>query len=275
MDYSDLGYVFIGVSIYVILRLLISFSKNRFSLIDKNQIEFILFVGNLAFISIGFVFTFYSIRVTALNAITPDDLKLFDKWIYEFTNLSWVLSGIGLGAIITVLASLTARKKLTANEIDEIKVMAYEIWEQQGRPEGKDLEIWLEAQGIWAKNKKQRAGKLIKSLNDLGFAIFAAGWPFFIVGLYKLFTTPNIPELNAGLFSIGAGLIYLTMTREIQHLKDHSVDVGLAVFAPSVPLLIIGFSGGDYVSAIVGTCGAVFGFILAWIGERRSKDSGS
>ena len=37
---------------------------------------------------------------------------------------------------------------------DEIKVIAYRIWEDEGCPPERDVENWLEAEIIWEENHK-------------------------------------------------------------------------------------------------------------------------
>lgn len=32
---------------------------------------------------------------------------------------------------------------------EEIKQTAYQLWEQEGHPEGRDLEFWLRAEAVW------------------------------------------------------------------------------------------------------------------------------
>jgi hypothetical protein len=34
---------------------------------------------------------------------------------------------------------------------EEIRLIAYRIWEEEGRPEGRDLEYWFKAEAIWSK----------------------------------------------------------------------------------------------------------------------------
>lgn len=38
---------------------------------------------------------------------------------------------------------------------EEIRLMAYQIWEDEGRPEGRDLEHWLKAQATWQGRQRQ------------------------------------------------------------------------------------------------------------------------
>jgi translation elongation factor EF-1alpha len=38
---------------------------------------------------------------------------------------------------------------------DEIRLMAYRIWEDEGRPEGKDNENWFKAEALWEKEHKR------------------------------------------------------------------------------------------------------------------------
>ena len=39
------------------------------------------------------------------------------------------------------------------NRQDAIRRIAYQIWEEQGKPDGHSLEHWLEAETIWEKEK--------------------------------------------------------------------------------------------------------------------------
>jgi hypothetical protein len=34
---------------------------------------------------------------------------------------------------------------------EEIRQIAYQVWEEEGRPNGRDLEHWLRAEAIWQK----------------------------------------------------------------------------------------------------------------------------
>ncbi len=34
---------------------------------------------------------------------------------------------------------------------EEIRLMAYRIWEDQGRQDGRDVEQWLEAEAMWQR----------------------------------------------------------------------------------------------------------------------------
>jgi len=40
---------------------------------------------------------------------------------------------------------------------EEIKLIAYRIWEEQGRPDGHDLEHWLKAEAISREKPGQQA----------------------------------------------------------------------------------------------------------------------
>lgn len=35
----------------------------------------------------------------------------------------------------------------------EVRLIAYELWEREGRPDGKDLEHWHQAEAIWAERQ--------------------------------------------------------------------------------------------------------------------------
>jgi hypothetical protein len=38
---------------------------------------------------------------------------------------------------------------------EEIRLIAYRIWEGEGRPEGRDLEHWFKAEAIWQERQGQ------------------------------------------------------------------------------------------------------------------------
>jgi hypothetical protein len=40
---------------------------------------------------------------------------------------------------------------------EEIRLIAYHIWEEQGRPDGRDLEHWLKAEAIWQEKSGPQA----------------------------------------------------------------------------------------------------------------------
>jgi hypothetical protein len=40
---------------------------------------------------------------------------------------------------------------------DEIRLIAYSMWEQQGCTNGKDCEHWLSAEAIWEEHQKPKA----------------------------------------------------------------------------------------------------------------------
>jgi hypothetical protein len=46
---------------------------------------------------------------------------------------------------------------------DEIKLIAYNIWEQQGCPNGHDCEHWFLAESIWEQQKRKTAQKNTKA----------------------------------------------------------------------------------------------------------------
>jgi len=41
---------------------------------------------------------------------------------------------------------------------DEIRLMAYSIWEQEGCYDGHDVEHWLRAEATWEEKQKQKQG---------------------------------------------------------------------------------------------------------------------
>ena len=40
---------------------------------------------------------------------------------------------------------------------DEIRIIAYSIWEKEGRSDGHDFEHWLKAEVIWEEKQKDEA----------------------------------------------------------------------------------------------------------------------
>jgi hypothetical protein len=39
---------------------------------------------------------------------------------------------------------------------DEIRIVAYRMWEQEGRRDGRDCEHWLKAEVIWEQSQKTK-----------------------------------------------------------------------------------------------------------------------
>ncbi len=42
---------------------------------------------------------------------------------------------------------------------DEIKLIAYNIWEEENCPNGKDCEHWLRAEAIWEQQQEAKVAK--------------------------------------------------------------------------------------------------------------------
>ena len=42
---------------------------------------------------------------------------------------------------------------------DEIRLIAYSIWEEESCPDGRDCEHWFRAQAIWEEQNKKAAAK--------------------------------------------------------------------------------------------------------------------
>jgi len=40
---------------------------------------------------------------------------------------------------------------------EEIQVIAYKLWEEEGRPEGRAVDHWLKAMAAWKQSQKQEA----------------------------------------------------------------------------------------------------------------------
>ncbi|MBI2858219.1 MAG: DUF2934 domain-containing protein [Chloroflexi bacterium] len=43
---------------------------------------------------------------------------------------------------------------------DEIRAIAYRIWEEEGRCDGNDLEHWSKAEAIWGEKRKTEAASV-------------------------------------------------------------------------------------------------------------------
>ena len=48
-----------------------------------------------------------------------------------------------------------SRFKGEADREEEIRLIAYRIWEEEGRPHGRDLEYWQKAEGIWEEQHRE------------------------------------------------------------------------------------------------------------------------
>ncbi len=44
-----------------------------------------------------------------------------------------------------------------ANKEDEVRLIAYSLWEQEGYPNGKDYEHWFSAESIWEEKQKPKS----------------------------------------------------------------------------------------------------------------------
>jgi hypothetical protein len=49
---------------------------------------------------------------------------------------------------------------------DEIRVIAYALWEQDGRPQGLALDSWLKAEAIWDLERSARNGTRTKTSSE-------------------------------------------------------------------------------------------------------------
>lgn len=38
---------------------------------------------------------------------------------------------------------------------EEVRLIAYQIWENEGRPQGRELDHWVKAEAIWQSWRKQ------------------------------------------------------------------------------------------------------------------------
>lgn len=50
---------------------------------------------------------------------------------------------------------------------DEIKSIAYRIWEEEGRPDGRDLDHWLKAEAVW-NEQQDFLDHVAKDVGDCG-----------------------------------------------------------------------------------------------------------
>ncbi len=41
---------------------------------------------------------------------------------------------------------------------NDIRLIAYHIWEEEGCPDGRDCEHWVQAEMIWEVNNRKKAG---------------------------------------------------------------------------------------------------------------------
>lgn len=45
---------------------------------------------------------------------------------------------------------------------EEIRLIAYQIWEEEGCPHGQDCEHWVRAELIWGSHRKQQKPRIEK-----------------------------------------------------------------------------------------------------------------
>ncbi len=59
---------------------------------------------------------------------------------------------------------------------DEIRLIAYRIWEESGCPNGRDCEHWFEAEAVWEKQQAGRsAQQTVKPTSSLPASSAAPG----------------------------------------------------------------------------------------------------
>jgi hypothetical protein len=52
----------------------------------------------------------------------------------------------------------TIKRRILMAKEDEIRLIAYTIWEEEGCPHGKDCEHWQRAEVIWEQKQKAAGG---------------------------------------------------------------------------------------------------------------------
>jgi hypothetical protein len=65
-------------------------------------------------------------------------------------------------ATVQAICDLADEFDMTAEELEkrhQVRKRAHEIWVQHGRPEGRDVEFWLKAEGELARQRQRRPGR--------------------------------------------------------------------------------------------------------------------
>lgn len=44
---------------------------------------------------------------------------------------------------------------------EEVRLIAYEIWNQEGHPDGHDLAHWLQAEAIWTERQMSQSEEIV------------------------------------------------------------------------------------------------------------------
>jgi hypothetical protein len=130
----------------------------------KKTANFILLISNLVFVAFGLALALWSIKLTAGgDKMSPAELSTLTSWINEYFVIVWVLVSIDLAfiglfiiqTIITIQGFMNAKRE--SKKEDEIRAIAYDIWQREGCQDGHSSEYWSKARAIWEESKKKRA----------------------------------------------------------------------------------------------------------------------
>jgi hypothetical protein len=96
------------------------------------------------------------VRGFAFNAELTDLVKFLD--LGKHTLIAQLATGVSVPAL--GLPYLTPAEILSNNKLsreDQIRLIAFYIWEQENRPNGRQLDHWLKAEIIWEKAQPKKA----------------------------------------------------------------------------------------------------------------------
>jgi hypothetical protein len=93
-----------------------------------------------------------SASATGASEMSPEVLLL---WFHVFLILSYILFGFIVGVMIFTFIRGN-RNKRNEQRIEQLNLIAYRLWQEDGCPIGHDREHWAKAEAIWNKlhNKK-------------------------------------------------------------------------------------------------------------------------
>ena len=58
--------------------------------------------------------------------------------------------------------NLRTKKETEMGREDEIRAIAYRIWEEEGCVDGHDVEHWLKAEQIWENEQARKAASMVE-----------------------------------------------------------------------------------------------------------------
>lgn len=127
----------------------------------SNIREFLLFVLNLVIVGSAISISIFALSVKeGGNTLTPSESSHLYQNAQYLMYIVWIFIGIALGAcIIWVMQFIHFyQQALREKKDNEIRKIAHAIWEEEGCPNGLDVDHWIKAEERWKKQRKSDRG---------------------------------------------------------------------------------------------------------------------